>query len=380
MNSSPPGTSPSSQFGANAWLVDRLYARFQADRHSVDPAWWDFFEDYQPTGANPPTRTTPSARPAARGEPAKAPPRQPHLVNLNDEPTVEVRPATASYAETEPQVLTAGELAADQTSLLRGAAARAAANMEASLRIPLATSMRIVPVKALIENRTLINEQLARERGGRVSFTHLVAFAMAEALREMPAMNVAYAQDDDGKPLLVSHEHVTLGIAIDIVKPDAARQLVVPGIKQAEKLPFAQFWAAYDALVARTRAGGLKVDDLTGITATLTNPGGLGTVASVPRLMPGQGLILGVGSLAYPADFAGASDQTITAMAVSKQMTLTSTYDHRVIQGAQSGEFLALMATKLTGDDGFYDRVFASLRIPYQPFTWQRDLPGSVEH
>ncbi|MDR0366419.1 MAG: multifunctional oxoglutarate decarboxylase/oxoglutarate dehydrogenase thiamine pyrophosphate-binding subunit/dihydrolipoyllysine-residue succinyltransferase subunit, partial [Bifidobacteriaceae bacterium] len=265
----------------------------------------------------------------------------------------------------------------DQIKVLKGAPMRTAVNMETSLGVPTATSIRQVPAKVMIENRSMINNQLARSRGGRISFTHLISFAMAEALREMPEMNVSYGVED-GKPALLRRAHVNLGLAIDLAKDDGTRQLLVPAIKQADTLTFAELWAAYEDLVRRARLGKLTVDDLSGVTCSLTNPGGIGTSASVPRLMPGQSVIVGVGAMEFPAEFQGTSQHNLADWGISKLLTLTSTYDHRVIQGAQSGEFLRLMHRKLLGEDGFYDRIFASLRIPYEPIRWEQDTGGSI--
>ncbi len=260
----------------------------------------------------------------------------------------------------------------DVTTRLRGPAARVVTNMEASLEVPTATSVRAVPAKALIDNRIVINSNLARARGGKVSFTHLIGYALVEALAEMPSMNVAYALED-GKPAVVQPAHVGLGIAIDLPKPDGTRQLMVPAVKPAERMDFAEFWVAYEDVVRRARGGKLGVDDFAGVTMSLTNPGTIGTVHSVPRLVKGQGAIIGVGAMDYPAEYQGASEETVARLGVSKVMTLTSTYDHRVIQGAQSGDFLRLVHTKLLGLDGFYDRVFSALHIPYEPVRWVKD-------
>ncbi len=260
---------------------------------------------------------------------------------------------------------------------LRGPAARVVTNMEASLGVPTATSVRAVPAKLLIDNRIVINNHLSRSRGGKVSFTHVIGFALVEALREMPEMNCSYTVED-GKPAVVRHSHVNLGIAIDLAKPDGTRQLLVPAIKQCEGMDFAQFWAAYEDVVRRARAGKLTADDFAGTTVSLTNPGTIGTVHSVPRLMAGQGTIVGVGAMEYPAEYQGASEETLARLAVSKIMTLTSTYDHRIIQGAQSGDFLRVVHGKLLGGDTFYERIFESLRLPYEPIRWIRDI--SVSH
>ncbi|MEV6674534.1 multifunctional oxoglutarate decarboxylase/oxoglutarate dehydrogenase thiamine pyrophosphate-binding subunit/dihydrolipoyllysine-residue succinyltransferase subunit, partial [Streptomyces sp. NPDC051162] len=259
---------------------------------------------------------------------------------------------------------------------LRGPAAAVVKNMNASLELPTATSVRAVPVKLLFDNRIVINNHLKRARGGKVSFTHLIGFAMVQALKLMPSMNHSFAEKD-GKPTLVKPEHVNLGLAIDLVKPNGDRQLVVAAIKKAETLNFFEFWQAYEDIVRRARVGKLTMDDFTGVTASLTNPGGIGTVHSVPRLMPGQGVIIGVGAMDYPAEFQGTSQDALNKLGISKVMTLTSTYDHRVIQGAASGEFLRIMNQLLLGENGFFDDIFEALRIPYEPIRWLKDIDAS---
>ena len=414
----------SAGFGANEWLVDELYEQFQRDPSSVDPAWWDFFEGYRPltfeaqatearksdgdgggaapasaTSAAPaviptppagsapaaataPAGTAPTAAPTLPGpaaEPAArtASPTGPDVLaepSTITSPIAEALPATAPYAQeaTAARAVAPDDEADDQVQRLRGPAARVVTNMEASLVLPTATSVRTVAAKLMVDNRIVINNHLIRGRGGKVSFTHLIGFAMVESLIAMPAMNSSYTEQE-GKPAVLTPAHVNLGIAIDLTRPDGARQLLVPNIKKADQLDFAQFWAAYEDVVRRARGNRLTVDDHAGTTISLTNPGTLGTVHSVPRLMPGQGTIIGVGAMDYPAEFAGTSEDRLNAMGVSKVLTLTSTYDHRVIQGAQSGEFLRLMGAKLLGEDGFYDRVLASLRVPYEPVRWVRD-------
>ena len=261
---------------------------------------------------------------------------------------------------------------------LRGVAARIVQNMDASLAVPTATSVRAVPAKLLVDNRIVINNHLARGRGGKVSFTHLIGYAMVRALVEHPEMNNSFAEID-GKPNMVAPEHVNLGIAIDLAKPDGSRTLVVPSIKACEQMDFRQFWQAYEDVVRRARRGELTMDDYNGTTISLTNPGGIGTVHSQPRLMTGQGAIIGVGAMEYPAPYAGMSEETLADLAVSKVITLTSTYDHRIIQGAQSGEFLKTMHELILGEHGFYDQLFTALRIPYEPVRWVRDVAVSSE-
>ena len=153
----------------------------------------------------------------------------------------------------------------------------------------------------------------------------------------------------------------------------------MPAVKAAEAMDFRQFWMAYEDMVRRARAGKLTVDDYAGTTISLTNPGTIGTEHSVPRLMAGQGCIVGVGAMEYPAAYQGAAEETMTRLAISKSVTLTSTYDHRIIQGAQSGEFLRQIHQLLLGENGFWDEVFQALKIPYEPIRWVRDIPAGHE-
>src|SRR5690606_32596715 len=279
-----------------------------------------------------PAPAAPGTRPTTQS-PTRQPPASPAKAGEGDKPTTgkpEERKPGASQPAARPETADA------QPVPLRGIAARIAQNMDQSLSVPTATSVRAVPAKLLEDNRIVINNSLARGRGGKVSFTHLIGYAVVRAVAAHPAMNRAYAQLD-GRPAVVNPEHVNLGLAIDLTRPDGSRTLVVPNIKAAETMDFRQFWQAYEDLVRRARRGDLTPDDYAGTTITLTNPGGLGTVHSLPRLMTGQGTIVGVGAIEYPAPYQGMSDETLAELAVSKIITLTSTYDHRVIQGAESG-------------------------------------------
>lgn len=351
-------TNPLASFGQNEWLVDELYQKYLQDPESVDKAWWNFFADYNPDYG--PGR--PPAREAANGTvTAPAPPQAP--------------PKAPPAAEKPKQPATPVPKGAEEVKL-RGAAARTAANMDLSLSVPTATSVRAIPAKLLIDNRIVINNHLKRGRGGKISFTHLIGFAIVKALKAMPEMNHSYTEVD-GKPTLVKPEHVGFGLAIDVQKSNGERQLLVPSIKGAEEMDFRQFWIAYEEVVRKARAGKLGVDDFSGTTISLTNPGTIGTVHSVPRLMPGQGTIIGVGAMEYPAEYQGASPDTLSRLAVSKVMTLTSTYDHRIIQGAQSGDFLRQIHRLLLGEHGFYDEIFEALRIPYEPVRWVQDISAS---
>ncbi|GLX01786.1 multifunctional oxoglutarate decarboxylase/oxoglutarate dehydrogenase thiamine pyrophosphate-binding subunit/dihydrolipoyllysine-residue succinyltransferase subunit [Microtetraspora sp. NBRC 16547] len=370
MSSESSRTNPLASFGQNEWLVDELYQKYLQDPESVDKAWWHFFADYNGTGkattaagatavAAPPSPPSPAAKAPAAPAPAAAKPEK-------------AEKAEKAEKKAAPTPVPAG--AAEEK--LRGAAARTALNMEASLAVPTATSVRGVPAKLLIDNRIVINNHLLRGRGGKISFTHLIGFAVVQALKAMPEMNYSYAEVD-GKPVLVKPEHVGLGLAIDVQKADGTRQLLVPSIKAAETLDFRQFWVAYEDVVRKARAGKLGVDDFQGTTISLTNPGTIGTVHSVPRLMPGQGTIIGVGAMEYPAEYQGASVETLNRLAISKVMTLTSTYDHRIIQGAQSGDFLRRIHRLLLGEDGFYDAIFESLQLPYEPVRWVQDISAT---
>ena len=387
------GEEVAEQFGANEWLVDEMYERYLQDPSSLEQTWLDFFAQFSPsaqpgTSAGPvqtPKSPRPSGPPTPRG--ATTQPIVPERTIITTEPQT-TDPAQSSTqpvvrqsdlitpTPADPVVKPAPVLATPEAASivpLRGVAGRVVQSMEASLTVPTATSVRVVPAKLLIDNRIVINNHLKRARGGKVSFTHLIAYAMIKALNAMPEMNSFFTLLD-GKPAVGHPEHINLGIAIDLTKADGTRQLLVPSIKGCEGLDFAQFWRAYEATVAKARSGTLTVEDYAGTTVSLTNPGTLGTVHSVPRLVAGQAMILGVGALDYPSEFQGSSEETLARLAVSKVVTLTSTYDHRIIQGAQSGDFLRRINEYLLGADKFYDEIFAGLRIPYEPIRWAADI------
>ncbi|WP_346387844.1 multifunctional oxoglutarate decarboxylase/oxoglutarate dehydrogenase thiamine pyrophosphate-binding subunit/dihydrolipoyllysine-residue succinyltransferase subunit, partial [Nocardioides sp.] len=384
-----------------------MYDKYKLDPGSVDPTWVQYFKANGSTngsGAAPangaaPTTTektpAPPQKPAAPAERAPAKAEQAPVAKAEDKPaTAESKPAPVARPRpdakaAEPAKGTTNPVpkesrppapaaASDEPTytVLRGASARTAQNMDASLAVPTATSVRSVPVKLLWDNRTVINNHLARARGGKVSFTHIIGYALVKALRSMPEMNNGF-EVRDGKPNLITPAHINLGLAIDIQKPDGTRQLLVPSIKAAETMDFAGFWTAYEEIVRKARDNKLTVADFQGTTISLTNPGTIGTNHSVPRLMAGQGVIIGVGAMEYPPEWQGASDDAIARNAISKVMTLTSTYDHRVIQGAQSGDFLRRVHHLLTGQEDFYDEIFRALRIPYEPIRWSNDIATS---
>jgi 2-oxoglutarate decarboxylase len=355
--------------GLNAWLVEELYQRYRADPSAVSESWREFFVDYKskvPVPAGPLTEPAPS-RELAPAQPPSAP-------SLPSSPT-----APASAVTGPPVAGPATPQGGEPATELRGVQARIAENMVASLSVPTATSVHPVPAKLLEVNRRLLNEHLARTLGGKVSFTHLIAWAVVKALGDVPALNVSYVEEVDGKevPGVVRHAHVGLGIAVDVERSGGARTLVVPVIRDADTLGFAAFVHAYEDLIRRSRANRFQVADFVGATVTLTNPGPLGTSQSVPRLMRGQGAIIGIGSLDYPAEYAGTDPAVLAELGVGKVLTLTSTYDHRVIQGADSGRFLQRVHELLLGADGFYDDIFAALEVRYHPARWEQDHGAS---
>ncbi|CAB5050465.1 unannotated protein [freshwater metagenome] len=374
-------------FGANDWLVDEMYEQYLQDPSSVDPAWIEYFKNNKPgtpaaaSSATPVSKGVPPVPKAQLKNEAVAPiVEQQVQASVAPTPVQHVQPvvretATVQPTPADPVVKPAPVLitpSASTLEVIRGVSARVVQSMEASLSVPTATSVRAVPAKLMIDNRIVINNHMKRARGGKVSFTHIIAYAMIKAVRAMPEMN-AFFGELDGKPAIGKPEHINLGIAIDLAKPDGTRQLLVPSVKGCESLDFAQFWKAYEEVIKKARGGSLTVEDFAGTTMSITNPGTIGTVHSVPRLVQGQGLILGVGALDYPAEFAGSSEETLARLAISKVVTLTSTYDHRIIQGATSGDFLRRMHEYLLGAEGFYEEIFAALHIPYEPIRWAAD-------
>ncbi|KUI04389.1 alpha-ketoglutarate decarboxylase [Mycobacterium sp. IS-3022] len=399
--------SSPSPFGQNEWLVEEMYRKFREDPSSVDPSWHEFLVDYSPEptsesqtgGANgqraaapvsPPepapapapketdsdgakeTKETKGAAKEAKAPDAKAPAKD-KKASESKAPAKEAKAPESAPAKAKAKESADGQ----ETQVLRGAAAAVVKNMSASLEVPTATSVRAIPAKLMIDNRIVINNHLKRTRGGKISFTHLIGYAVVQAVKKFPNMNRHFAETD-GKPTAVTPEHVNLGLAIDLQGKDGNRQLVVAGIKGAEAMSFGQFIAAYEDIVRRARDGKLTAQDFGGVTISLTNPGTIGTVHSVPRLMRGQGAIIGVGAMEYPAEFQGASEERIADLGVGKLVTLTSTYDHRIIQGAESGDFLRTVHQLLLDDD-FFDETFRELGIPYEPVRWRTDNPDSIE-
>ncbi len=349
-------------FGANASYVEGLLARYKADPATVDESWQTFFSEML----------------AGNGKPVEARTEAPAVASVPAESEAETRPV-GSVSPTTPtkSASTPPEGGTQNSKPLIGAAKKIVENMEQSLTVPTATSMRTMPVKLLDENRKIINQHLAIRGVGKASFTHIIAWAIVKAAKEYPAMNNGYGVVD-GKPSRIENESINLGIAIDIQKKDGSRNLLVPNIKGCEKMTFSQFFAAYNETVKKARDGKLEIADFGGTTISLTNPGTIGTVSSNPRLMSGQSAIIATGAIEYPAEYQAMTGAALSQLGISKIITLTSTYDHRVIQGAESGLFLAKIHEFLIGQHGFYDEIFTSLELNLSPLRWAEDHNPSL--
>ncbi|MCW2559309.1 MAG: kgd, partial [Mycobacterium sp.] len=371
--------SSPSPFGQNEWLVEEMYRKFREDPSSVDPSWHEFLVDYSPEPATDTTASNGHGQQSAPPKPAPAPAAEtPAPKAAAPAASAPAKPA-AEPAKSEPEKpkpSAAPTAEGDELAVLRGAAAAVVKNMNASLDVPTATSVRAIPAKLMVDNRVVINNHLKRTRGGKISFTHLLGYAIVQAVKKFPNLNRHFAEVD-GKPNVVTPAHINLGLAIDLQGKDGKRQLVVAAIKRCETMRFGQFIAAYEDIVRRARDGKLTAEDFAGVTISLTNPGTIGTVHSVPRLMSGQGAIVGAGAMEYPAEFQGASDERIAEMGLGRLITLTSTYDHRIIQGAESGDFLRTIHELLLSDD-FFDEIFRELGIPYEPVRWRTDNPDPI--
>src|SRR6266496_1691989 len=344
-----------TEFGENASYVVELLSRYRVNPASVDEEWRAFFREHigEAEPAAPPARPPemPAPSPALAAAPSAPEPAQPRA----------------------PRALREGEA----IEPLRGAALRVAENMEESLHVPAATSQLQILVKLLEENRRLINEYRASRDESKISFTHLIGWAILQALKDFPRLNDAY--DDSGEsPARLHKDKINFGLAVDVEKKDGSRSLVVPNVKDAGAMTLAQFVAASEDVVSRARAGKLQISDFEGTTVSLTNPGTLGTTASVPRLMPGQGLIVATGAMEYPGEFRAMAPEAISQLAISKVVTFTSTYDQRIIQGAESGAFLGRIEELLLGGRDFYDKGFADLAVAQQPMHWAVDRNPAV--
>ena len=348
----PGKTDPT--LGINSWLEDELYQQYLHDQKTVDESWKSRFEENGHTSGNG-HEVNGHSRPRAVESVAQA-----------------AQPAPAPAPAAPPEAGPGEKLVA-----LRGAAARIAENMTNSLAIPVATSQRIIPVKVIDENRRVINQYRSMHGDSKVSYTHIIAWAIVKALGKVPALNNAFT-DIDGESYRRVREQVNLGVAVDVAGKDGSRSLTVPNLKNVNSLDFDAFLAAYDDIVQRARNGKLTLADFEGTTVSLTNPGTVGTIGSIPRLMPGQGAIIATGAIDYPAEYLGVTEEMRAMLGLSKVMTVTCTYDHRVIQGAESGAFLGALQSLLQGEEQFYDQIFSDLEIPYHPVVWEkaREVPA----
>ncbi|MEZ5371912.1 MAG: multifunctional oxoglutarate decarboxylase/oxoglutarate dehydrogenase thiamine pyrophosphate-binding subunit/dihydrolipoyllysine-residue succinyltransferase subunit [Microthrixaceae bacterium] len=399
-------TSPDELLGPNSWLVDEYRDAYNEDPSSVSEEWREYFSNAEaPRAADPapppaaPAPQAPAAAPATK--PAPAPASQDDSAtksapapkakdedqskpkakdNKDNKPKDNKAKDNKAKDNKDKATSNGGRTTPDETSEpgsetkpIRGISAAIAENMEASLAVPTATSVRDLPAKLLEVNRGVINGHLGRTRGGKVSFTHIIGYAIVRAIADHhPDMAVTFSRDDDGKPQSTHHSSIGLGLAIDVERR-GERVLMVPVIKGAESMDFKEFVDAYNDVVDRTMDNKLKVEDFQGALVSLTNPGTIGTVLSVPRLMSGQSVIVGVGKLGYPAAYQGADAATIANLGISKVLTVTSTYDHRVIQGAESGSFLKTVESLLLGGEDFYRRIFADIGVPYVSVEWRQD-------
>ncbi|WP_301206083.1 multifunctional oxoglutarate decarboxylase/oxoglutarate dehydrogenase thiamine pyrophosphate-binding subunit/dihydrolipoyllysine-residue succinyltransferase subunit, partial [Corynebacterium stationis] len=385
--------SNSSIYGPNAWLIDEQFQQYSKDPNSVDKEWREFFEK---NGA--PKKQAEAAQSASSASVKKDSAPQSKAKATEGKPTEAKQAARKTVVESGAEAAKGVQKApspagppakkAPASPLdriepypefsekpLKGMFKAIAKNMDQSLEIPTATTVRDMPVKLMWENRAMINDHLKRTRGGKISFTHILGWAIVKAVQVHPDMNIRY-EVQDGKPTAVQPEHINLGLAIDLPQKDGSRALVVAAIKECENKSFTEFVAAYEDIVARSRKNKLTMDDFSGVSINLTNPGGIGTRHSIARLTKGSGSIIGVGSMDYPAEFAGASTDRLADLGVGRLVTLTSTYDHRVIQGAESGEFLRTIS-QLIIDNKFWDEIFKEMAVPYQPFRWAQDVPNT---
>jgi len=334
-------------FGPNAALVEELYKQYKSNPDEIPLYWRTYFDELE--GVQTTDSTPIDVAPNEKIEATTSSPE----------------PAPKKKVASEPPVGT-------ELKKITGVSAKIAENMDQSLSIPTATSLRVVPVKMMIEDREVINKHQANSGQFKTTFTHYIAWAIVKALKDFPTLNHAYQKDDNGIFRVIS-AHINLGIAIDLEDKRGNRRLIVPNIKAADSMNFAEFLAAFYDLISRARAGKLDLDDYSGTTIAITNPGMIGTVSSVPRLMEGQGSIIATGAIDYPAEYHAMSQEVLNHLGISKVMTVTSTYDHRIIQGAESGGFLKKIHELLNGADNFYGDIFSDLGIAAEPIPFGRD-------
>lgn len=331
------------KFGANTWFVESLYKQYEQKPETVPDQWQNFFGNVENKNL-------------------------PNAVNEN-----------SSFLTLPKNIEMPKPGEGDELKVIAGSAQRILDNMTASLTVPVATSQRTIAVKLLEENRILINNHLKKKNEGKISYTHIISWAILKAISKNQVMNNGFTIID-GKPNIILRKNINLGLAIDIEKKDGSHSLLVPNIKSANKLSFKEFWKAYEDIVERTRKGTIDPSEFMGTTITLTNPGTIGTVSSIARLMLGQGAIIAIGAIQYNAEYQAMSQSTISSLGISKVMNIASTYDHRIIQGAESGMFLQEINDLLLGKDGFYEEIFQELKVPSLPLQWESDYqPGGFD-
>lgn len=338
-------------FGPNTGYVWDVLQQYIEDPASVNETWQQLFAEVVASGS------------------LQIPQRSIVEKELPGKSIGKAQPVTVVTTAPTPSV----EIVQKQLSAISGVAARIVENMEASLTLPTATSLRIIPVKVLDENRSLLNKYLSSRSRGKISYTHIVAWAIVKALKKYPNINASFARVE-GKAFKDEKLEINIGIAVDMTRKDGSRTLLVPNIKNAHDMNFAQFVVAYDSIIDKARQSSLDPADFQGTSISLTNPGTVGTVSSVPRLMPGQGSIIATGAIGYDAAHQGMSPQTLSALGVSKVMNITCTYDHRIIQGAESGQFLQYIHTLIIGEERFYEEMFSDLHIPFSAVKWASDI------
>ncbi|HEX8090832.1 MAG TPA: multifunctional oxoglutarate decarboxylase/oxoglutarate dehydrogenase thiamine pyrophosphate-binding subunit/dihydrolipoyllysine-residue succinyltransferase subunit [Blastocatellia bacterium] len=394
------------EFGVNADYVGELLKQFERSPASVDAEWRSYFDELLGDGhaasegaasgirtregaksspQAPPaggTEVTP-ARTASRtlqptydwGSQAATPKPAPGLQSPAPATSAEA-PAAEAPAPRPAEQAHAPQPDAAERVPIRGPALRIAENMQASVSVPTATSQRQIPLKLLDENRRLINQHL-KASNRKVSYTHLIARAIIKALETYPQLNDSY-EEVEGAAYRARHAEINLGVAVDVTKKDGTRTLLVPNIKGAGKMAFPELLVGYDDVIKRARAGKLQLSDFQGTTISLTNPGTIGTTASNPRLMVGQGVIVATGAIEYPPEYQAMSPEALSRIGISKVMVMTSTYDHRIVQGAESGAFLALIDEMLRGHHDFYEEIFRELGIPFRPYRWAIDINPAI--
>jgi len=343
-----------AEFGVNTWFVMELLESFINNPNSVGKDWQDLFSGLNIASNGKISIQNEKSNGSAETESG----RNRNFSNQSNNSLLPVNLPQPQQGEEAIQIKGVGE--------------RIIENMTSSLTIPIATSFRAIPVKVLEENRIIVNNYLKKTNSGKISFTHIIGWAIVKAIASIPALNNAYTVIE-GNPHIIKKVNVNLGLAIDLEKKDGSRSLIVPNIKGADKMNFRQFFNSYNDIINRSRSGKIDISDFQGTTITLTNPGTIGTVASQPRLMVGQGAIIATGALDYPAEYQAVTKDIITMLGISKVMNITSTYDHRIIQGAESGMFLQKMHKLLIGEEAFYENIFSDLGMPVKPVVWKLD-------